>query len=289
MPRRVYTYGPHPGWTALNAVSTVGAFLMGLGVLVFVWNIVRSLRVGAVAGDNPWDAFTLEWATTSPPGEGNFTKVPPVRSRRPVWDMNYPDKADWKVERTPEDHRGSHSAVKISMSCFIASEAMFFLLLISSYIVFNRGTVAAQTAHLLEVGRSGFFTLLLLGSSVTLWLAERALRKFHRQAFLNWLAMTLGLGALFLINQTLEYTGLIRSGFTVNTNLFGSTFFTLTGFHGLHVLAGLIMLSVMFILAKYDYLTAARSEALAAIGYYWHFVDVVWIVVFSIVYLRVLT
>src|SRR5438067_4909303 len=75
MPRRTYTYGDHPGWFALNAISTVGAFFMGLGVLVFLWNVIRSLRSGQVAGDNPWDAFTLEWATTSPPHEQNFARV----------------------------------------------------------------------------------------------------------------------------------------------------------------------------------------------------------------------
>jgi heme/copper-type cytochrome/quinol oxidase subunit 3 len=289
MPRRVYTYGQHTGWTALNAVSTVGAFLMGLGVLVFLWNVVRSLSRGQLAGDNPWDAFTLEWATASPPIEGNFAKVPSVRSRRPVWDLNHPDQADWKTSSTPEDNRTPHSAAKLAIGCFIASEAMFFLLLIATYIVFNRKTADSSATNVLDVGRSGIFTFLLLASSVTLWRAERGLRNSDRRAFLTWLGATLALGAVFLVNQALEYTGLIRGGLTVGNSLFGSTFFTLTGFHGLHVFAGLLMLAVMFVLGKRGHLKAARSDAFSAIGYYWHFVDVVWIVVFGIVYLRVLT
>src|SRR5256885_813238 len=150
MPRRTYTYGDHPGWFALNALSTVGAFFMAGSVVVFLWNTIASLRYGAVAGDNPWDAFTLEWATTSPPPEDNFAALPPVRSRRPVWDLNHPDLADWKVQRTPEDQRKPRSAARLASACFIASESMFFLLLIAAYIVFNRTARAGSSApHLL--------------------------------------------------------------------------------------------------------------------------------------------
>jgi cytochrome c oxidase subunit I len=87
MPRRTYTYGDHPGWTALNAISTIGAFFMGIAVLVFLWNVIRSLRAGSLAGDNPWDAFTLEWATSSPPAEQNFARNSLVvaRAQRERW------------------------------------------------------------------------------------------------------------------------------------------------------------------------------------------------------------
>jgi cytochrome c oxidase subunit 1/cytochrome c oxidase subunit I+III len=289
MPRRTYTYGDHPGWFALNAISTVGAFFMGAAVLVFLWNVVRTQRSGKVAGDNPWDAFTLEWATTSPPHEQNFTRVPEVKSRRPVWDLNHPDLADWKTNRTPEDRRRPRSPARIASACFIISEAMFFLLLVSAYIVFNRTTGEQSAATVLEVGRSSVFTLLLLASSVTLWRAERALRNFDQTGFVRWLSATLGLGTLFLINQAAEYVGLIHRGVTISSSLFGSTFFTVTGFHGLHVLAGLVVLAILLVLGKQRDLTGRRSDVLGAIGYYWHFVDVVWVVVFSVVYLRVLS
>ncbi|MGH7778739.1 MAG: cytochrome c oxidase subunit I [Candidatus Binataceae bacterium] len=97
MPRRVYTYPDLPGWMVLNMISTIGAFTMLVSVLVFLWNVYKSLAAGEVAGDNPWDAWTLEWATTSPPPPENFELVPPVRGRRPLWDLKHPARADERV------------------------------------------------------------------------------------------------------------------------------------------------------------------------------------------------
>src|SRR5438045_1001245 len=99
MPRRVATYPDLPWWGLLNLISTVGAFVLGAGVVVFLFNAFWSLRNGEAAGDNPWDAWTLEWATTSPPPIQNFDKVPPVRSRRPLWDLKHPDRADYRVTK----------------------------------------------------------------------------------------------------------------------------------------------------------------------------------------------
>jgi len=96
MPRRVYTYFDDiPAWNTLNLISTIGAFLLGFAVLLFLYNVLISLRRGESAGDNPWDAYSLEWATSSPPPPKNFDKVPPVRSRRPLWDLNHPEEADY--------------------------------------------------------------------------------------------------------------------------------------------------------------------------------------------------
>ncbi len=94
MPRRVFTYPALPGWEAMNMISTIGAFVLAVAVLILMINIAISLRSGKIAGDNPWNAWTLEWATTSPPPPENFTRVPPIRGRRPLWDLAHPDRTD---------------------------------------------------------------------------------------------------------------------------------------------------------------------------------------------------
>lgn len=94
MPRRVWTYPPGLGWDGSNLVSTIGAGIIAAGAIVLALNVARSLRAGAPAGDDPWDGYTLEWATTSPPGPGNFLAVPPVRGSRPLWDRDHPERMD---------------------------------------------------------------------------------------------------------------------------------------------------------------------------------------------------
>jgi len=81
-----------------NQLSSLGALIQAVAVLIFVWNIIVSLRRGAPAGPDPWDAWTLEWTTTSPPPEYNFATLPVVRSRRPLWDLKHPDDPDWHYE-----------------------------------------------------------------------------------------------------------------------------------------------------------------------------------------------
>lgn len=96
MPRRVYTYPDNPGWGFMNQISTVGYFIIAISVLVFLYNFFYSLKKGEKAPDNPWDAWTLEWATSSPPPTENFYQLPPIRSRRPLWDYAHPENPDWK-------------------------------------------------------------------------------------------------------------------------------------------------------------------------------------------------
>jgi heme/copper-type cytochrome/quinol oxidase subunit 1 len=96
MPRRIYTYTANGPWAGLNLTSTVGAFIIAVGVLIFIVNFFISMRKPATAGDDPWDAFTLEWMTTSPPQVYNFKTIPTVRSRRPFYDKKNPENADWR-------------------------------------------------------------------------------------------------------------------------------------------------------------------------------------------------
>jgi cytochrome c oxidase subunit 1 len=98
MPRRIYTYDADRGWDIWNQLTTVGAFIQAPSYGIFVYNIIASLWNGRVAGDDPWDAWTLEWETTSPPPSYNFELIPEVHSRRPLWDLKHPDDPDWKYE-----------------------------------------------------------------------------------------------------------------------------------------------------------------------------------------------
>jgi cytochrome c oxidase subunit 1 len=98
MPRRIYTYEPGRGWDTWNLIVTVGVLFQGVAVLIFVYNLVSSYFWGEAAGSDPWDAWTLEWSTSSPPPAYNFAAIPTVRSRRPLWDLKHPEDPDWKYE-----------------------------------------------------------------------------------------------------------------------------------------------------------------------------------------------
>jgi cytochrome c oxidase subunit 1 len=98
MPRRIYTYEPGRGWEIWNLIVTIGVFFQTAGVLAFVANLVWSLWKGKPAGNDPWDAWTLEWSTSSPPADYDFAATPAVRSRRPLWDLKHPEDPDWKYE-----------------------------------------------------------------------------------------------------------------------------------------------------------------------------------------------
>jgi cytochrome c oxidase subunit I len=106
MPRRVYSYAPDVGWNGLNLVSSVGGFIIGVSILILLANVVRSLVAGKRAGDDPWDAWTLEWATTSPPPPENFTSLPYVTSERPLWDVKHPELTERHI---PEDIPAAHA------------------------------------------------------------------------------------------------------------------------------------------------------------------------------------
>ena len=98
MPRRIYTYEPGRGWDTWNFIVTIGVFFQAAGVLAFLANMIRSYFRGRRAGSDPWDAWTLEWSTTSPPPEYNYASIPVVKSRRPLWDLKHPEDPDWKYE-----------------------------------------------------------------------------------------------------------------------------------------------------------------------------------------------
>jgi cytochrome c oxidase subunit 1 len=99
MPRSIYTYQADRGWNTLNLVVSIGGFIQGVAVLIFAYNLIRSYLRGAKAGNDPWDAWTLEWSIPSPPPEYNFAVEPVVRSRRPLWDLKHPEDPDWRYDQ----------------------------------------------------------------------------------------------------------------------------------------------------------------------------------------------
>jgi heme/copper-type cytochrome/quinol oxidase subunit 3 len=175
---------------------------------------------------------------------------------------------------------------KLGMITFLASEAFFFGALILAYIYYNAGPITGPTAaSSLDPLTAGIFTLCLIASSGTFWLAERNMAQRNQSGVRLWLLATVVLGLIFLLGQGREYLHLIGENVTISRNLFGTTFFTLTGFHGLHVFSGLVALAILSGLALAGAFRGPHSIAVETIGIYWHFVDVVWIIIFAIIYL----
>lgn len=176
--------------------------------------------------------------------------------------------------------------VKLCMQLFIASESFFFVLLILAYVYYHGAITNGPSAKTdLDPLKSGFFTALLILSSGTIWFAGRSLKKNKDRSFYLWLGATIVLGLAFLAGQAMEYSHLLHEDVTISRNLFGTTFFTLTGMHGLHVIIGLILLSITLLLSLTGLRGKRHRENVESVSLYWHFVDGVWIVVFSVIYL----
>ena len=175
---------------------------------------------------------------------------------------------------------------KLMMLLFVGSEAFFFLALIFGYVYYSHpGGVIVDTTRFLDVKKTGVFTVFLLLSSFTIHMADLRLKKGNPKGLVGWLLATILLGLVFLIGQGIEYVGLIGEEITISKDVFGSAFYTLTGFHGLHVLIGLIILGIVTYLIHSERYNKLGTSALESASIYWHFVDVVWVVVFSVVYI----
>jgi len=176
---------------------------------------------------------------------------------------------------------------KLGMWAFLSSEALFFGALITNYLLFKgRDLQGIHPRELLNIPFTSVSSFVLLMSSLTMVLAHAALTRTDQKAARRWLLATAALGATFIGGQGFEFSNFYREGMTLSTNPAASSFFVLTGFHGAHVTIGvLLLLSLVGISFRKGGLTFAHGLNLELVGLYWHFVDIVWIVIFTVVYL----
>ena len=174
---------------------------------------------------------------------------------------------------------------KTMMKLVVGTEAMFFISLIMAfvYMAYNSGFEPYEVKAL-DIKITGIFTVLLLSSSFTFWRAEKNCEKGKIKKLKIWLIATIVLGTVFLFGQGKEYWRLVQDNITLNGSVFGTSFYTLTGFHGFHVFVGLIILMIILIMTFLGDFNKKNSTVVSTVGIYWHFVDVVWIFVFTVVY-----
>jgi cytochrome c oxidase subunit 3 len=190
------------------------------------------------------------------------------------------------VERAPTGLEGLDIR-KLGMWCFLGSECIFFGALIGTYYVYRPQIFANEPHphHVLDIGFTAFLAFILLMSSLTMVLALSAIQHNLRRAGSLWLLATAFLGTCFLAGQAYEFTKLAHEGVTLASGTFGQCFLTLTGFHGTHVFVGVLWLLACFARAIRGGFHAGNYIGVEIAGLYWHFVDLVWVAIFTLVYL----
>lgn len=175
---------------------------------------------------------------------------------------------------------------KLGMWLFLGSECLLFGGLISTYMIY-RGRVGEgpRPGNVFDIPFTSVSSFVLLMSSLTMVLAVAAAQKRDDRGTTLWLTVTGLLGATFVGGQVYEFTAMYNEGLGFTTSLFGSAFYTLTGFHGVHVTVGVIMLLSLVGIIKRSRVPGDKAEVVELVGLYWHFVDIVWIIIFTLVYL----
>jgi cytochrome c oxidase subunit 3/cytochrome o ubiquinol oxidase subunit 3 len=170
------------------------------------------------------------------------------------------------------------------MASLIIAEAAIFTIFVVAYLFYLGKSLTGPTPR--EVLETPiFYTICLLSSSLTIHYAGKALDGGRREAFLSSWFLTIPLGGLFMFGTAREWHRLIyEHGLTISTNLFGTTYYSLVGLHAFHVTAGLVMLTIVLLFALAGHVSRDQSARIGALSLYWHFVDVVWVVVFTVVY-----
>jgi cytochrome c oxidase subunit 3/cytochrome o ubiquinol oxidase subunit 3 len=178
------------------------------------------------------------------------------------------------------------SHTKLGMWLFLSSECLLFGALISTYVLYRgRSMVGPYPDEIFDIPYTSVSSFVLLASSLTMVLALSAAQKRDAVRMRLWLVTTALLGLTFVGGQVYEFTTFYNEGLHIDTNLFGTTFFVLTGFHGVHVTVGILMLLSLVGMSFARTLPPDASFPVEMVGLYWHFVDIVWIVIFTVVYL----
>lgn len=173
---------------------------------------------------------------------------------------------------------------RVGMFSLIIGESAIFTIFVVAYIYYIGRSTYGPTPQILDI--PVFNTICLLSSSLTIWMAERAVERGRIRVFGAWWALTMTLGIIFLAGTALEWNRLIfTNGLTIRTNLFGTTFYSLVGLHATHVIVGLIMLSLVMLFTLLGRVEQRHVERIQILSLYWHFVDAVWVVVFTVVYI----
>ncbi|MFM0418806.1 cytochrome c oxidase subunit I [Paraburkholderia aromaticivorans] len=381
MPRRIYTYPEGMGWDTSNMITTIGSFLLGIGVLLFAFNALYSARRGRKASSNPWDAPGLEWSVTSPAPPYNFAVLPSVESRHPLWEdrlqpagrrtglesgyllhhgreslgvnplsgmpdviLKMPEDAwspfflglfaalffvavllhsplfalvmlaacgvtliAWLWPRrslaqreppTPDQtaqldagsdepvlpvgSTGEHSGGWWGVLALVLTEASLFGYLIFCYFYSQSQTSLAWPPEgMPKINIGALSTGVLLLSSWFAWLSERALKKSRRSTAFGWMLVAIALGCTFVGIQLKEWHD---HPYGLTAHLYGSLYYTITGFHMAHVIVGLVILVLLAIWIALGYFDEERNAPMRIGGLYWHFVDVVWLFIFTSLY-----
>jgi cytochrome c oxidase subunit 3/cytochrome o ubiquinol oxidase subunit 3 len=175
---------------------------------------------------------------------------------------------------------------KLAMWLFLASDCLLFGALISTYVLYRGASlVGPYPSEVFDIPYTSVSSFVLLASSLTMVLALAAIQRGEMGRMRVWLLATALLGMTFVGGQVYEFTTFYREGLSLSTNLFGTTFYVLTGFHGTHVGVGVLMLLSLVAMSFTGRITPRDTMAVELVGLYWHFVDIVWIVIFTVVYL----
>jgi cytochrome c oxidase subunit 3/cytochrome o ubiquinol oxidase subunit 3 len=175
---------------------------------------------------------------------------------------------------------------KLAMWAFLGSECLLFGALISTYFIYRGRSLAGPTTKgIYDIAFTSISSFVLLMSSLTMVLALAAIQRGDERRLRIWLLATAFLGTVFVGGQVYEFTSFVHEGLTPRASLFGSSFFVLTGFHGVHVTVGIMMLLSLANFSARGKLPQSKAEVVEIAGLYWHFVDIVWIVIFTLVYL----